>query len=201
METVYHGSVMFDPSSGALPVNSFALVTYVPDPLASFLDRLRTDLEPHSLSPRAHVTILPPRALEAGVTAGQAWDFIEKRLPDFPALEIDLGPVEMFPATNVVYVSIRYAFQQLQDMHCGLNAGPVKFAECHSYHPHVTIAQKLTAPQAAEVFQKATERWEQYRGPRKFLAEAFTFVQNTTADRWRDLNEYVLAPAPTGSLY
>ncbi len=192
---------MPDPSSGASPVNSFALVTYVPDPLASFLDQLRTDLEPHTLSPRAHVTVLPPRALKPGVTAEEAWEFIDRRLPDFPALEIDLGPMEIFPGTNVVYVSVRHAFGALQEMHCGLNAGPVQFAECHSYHPHVTIAQKLTEAEAADVFRKAEERWERYRGPRTFLAETFTFVQNTAADRWRDLNEYVLAPAPTGSLY
>lgn len=192
---------MSDPSSGAVPVNSFALVTYVPEPLASFLDQLRRDLEPNTLSPRAHVTVLPPRALQSGVTAEEAWDFIDSRMPEFPALEIDLGPIEIFPVTNVVYVSIRHAFRSLQEMHCGLNTGPVQFAECHSYHPHITIAQKLSESQAAEVFRKASERWERYRGPRTFLAETFTFVQNTTADRWRDLNEYLLAPAPTGSLF
>lgn len=190
---------MSGPSSGAEPINCYALVTYVPEPLASFLDRLRTDLEPHSLSPRAHVTVLPPRALAPGVTARDAWEFLDIHLPDFSALEIDLGPIEMFPGTNVVYVSIRHAFPQLQEMHQRLNSGPVASAECHCFHPHVTIAQKLSGPQAEDVFRKASERWEQYRGARTFWAETFTFVQNTSIDRWRDLREFVIPAAPVSS--
>jgi 2'-5' RNA ligase len=107
----------------------------------------------------------------------------------------------MFPGTNVVYVSVGYAFARLQEMHCELNAGPVHYQECYCYHPHVTVAQKLDDKMAADVFRLAQERWEHYCGPRTFVAETFTFVQNTSSDRWRDLEQYVLSPAPAGSLY
>ena len=43
-------------------VGHFALVAYIPDPLASFLDNLRLELTP-ACKPHAHVTILPPRPL------------------------------------------------------------------------------------------------------------------------------------------
>src|SRR3974377_478668 len=43
-------------------LNVFALVIYVPDPLARFLDDLRRELVPHC-NPRAHVSVLPPRPL------------------------------------------------------------------------------------------------------------------------------------------
>ncbi len=42
--------------------NQFALVSYIPDPLGNFLDRLRLDLVP-GCSPHAHVTVLPPRPI------------------------------------------------------------------------------------------------------------------------------------------
>ena len=43
-------------------INSFALVSYIPEPLAGFLDRLRQELVPNCFL-RAHVTILPPRPI------------------------------------------------------------------------------------------------------------------------------------------
>ena len=52
-------------TGGAQRINLFALVVYIPDPLAGFLDDLRKELVANCL-PRAHVTILPPRPLQAG---------------------------------------------------------------------------------------------------------------------------------------
>ena len=53
---------MDSPCRGGRTLGQFALVSYLSDPLASFLDRLRLDLDP-KCSPHAHVTILPPRPM------------------------------------------------------------------------------------------------------------------------------------------
>ena len=55
-------------SSGEeLTLSQFALVSYIADPLAGFLDDLRVELTP-DCNPHAHVTILPPWM--SHVTAG-----------------------------------------------------------------------------------------------------------------------------------
>ena len=48
---MYKGPTVWD------RINSFALVTYIPEPLAGFLDRLRQELVPNCFL-RAHATIL-----------------------------------------------------------------------------------------------------------------------------------------------
>jgi 2'-5' RNA ligase len=177
-------------------INCFALVTYIPYPLGRYLDRLRTELEPNSLSPRAHVTILPPRPLAPGVTPDQAWSFLDRFLPEFPALEIALDGISVFRETSVVFVSLADATSRiLTDMHRRLNAGPLLFQECFEYHPHVTLAQGLVPSQVPAVESTARERWDGYRGSRRFSAETFTFVQSLSDKRWIDLNQMTLQVA------
>jgi 2'-5' RNA ligase len=179
----------------ASPVNCFALVSYIPGPLGRILDDLRRDLEPKTLAPRAHVTLLPPRALGSGITPAAAQSFLDRVLAEAAAIEIDLGEIKIFPVTNVVYVSLDSGFLQLKRLHERLNSGPMIDAEPFHYHPHVTLVQGLTGSEAEHVRQKATERWDLYRGPRQFSTDAFSFVQANSAKRWTDLAEYILAPA------
>ncbi len=175
---------------GAERINSFALVAYIPHPLGRCLDRLRTDLEPNSLSPRAHVTILPPRPLAPDVTPNEAWDFLETWLLEFPPLEVELEDVAVFAETNVVFVSLSHATtRRLAEMHRQLNFGPLQFRECYEYHPHVTLAQGLTPDQVDSVEDRARDRWDTYAGSKKFCVETFTFVQSLSDKRWIDLNQ------------
>jgi hypothetical protein len=41
----------------------------------------------------------------------------------------------------------------------------------------------------AAVEHKARQMWEEYSGPRSFLAERTAFVQNTMGNCWIDLSE------------
>ncbi len=179
----------------ASPVNCFALVSYIPGPLGKILDDLRRDLEPNSLAPRAHVTLLPPRGLAPAVTPGEAQSFLERVLADAAAIEIQLGEIRIFPVTNVVYASVDAGFLQLKRLHERLNIGPLIDAEPFHYHPHVTLAQGLSLLEAERVRKQAADRWDLYRGPRHFSTDAFSFVQANSAKRWTDLAEYSLAPA------
>src|SRR4029077_19280876 len=90
-------------SNGADLVNCFSLVTYIPDPLRKFLDDLRRELVP-GCAPHAHVTVLPPRPLtdspDAAVTA------LRSRIPDFLPFQVTTGAVEVFEATDVIYLSV-----------------------------------------------------------------------------------------------
>src|SRR5712664_122234 len=89
-------------------INSFALVTYLSGPLAGFLDELRHDFGPDSRA-KAHVTVLPPRPLASSVphvmAAGNAWDELKIRLQDFQPFRVEIGEIEVFPETQVIYAS------------------------------------------------------------------------------------------------
>ncbi len=180
------------PHDGLEPINCFALVTYIPDPLGAFLDDLRRHLVPGCV-PRAHVTILPPRPLAAPTE--QAIGDLDSRILDVPAFEIEAGPLEVFANTSVVYIGLGKGRQELQRLHGVLNSGALEFDEPFPYHPHITVAQELQPEQVTELRENAQRRWAEYRGPRAFTAERITFVQNTMQQRWLDLAHWSLAEA------
>ncbi len=173
-------------------INCFALVNYIPGELGVFLDGLRKDLEPESQYPRAHVTVLPPRPLQENATSEQAGGGLDEFLPLMRPFEIVADQIEIFPCTNVVYLSVGGGFPALVELHGRLNHGALLFEECFSYHPHITLAQGLSAEQAVEIAGEASRRWAAYTGPRRFEAGTLTFVQNTTRNQWIDLKEYQL---------
>src|SRR5438045_5982721 len=84
-------------------LNVYALVIYVPDPLGRFLDDLRRDLVP-GCNPHAHVSVLPPRPL--AVDWSVAGEEVRDCAANWPAFEIKLGRVCMFPVTNVIYIEL-----------------------------------------------------------------------------------------------
>ena len=167
-------------------INQCAVVTYIPDPLGSFLDELRKQLVPSCL-PRAHVTILPPRPLNIPVES--AWEIIRTRVEEFPLFEIEATDVEVFETTNVVYLAIGKGFRELVELHDRLSNGPLAFEEPYPYHPHITLAQGINPEQVPAIVEQARVQWQKYPYERSFVVEHITFVQNTTHEIWIDLAE------------
>src|SRR6476660_9151793 len=125
--------------TGMEKLNQFALVIYIPDPLARFLDELRLELV-NGCRPRAHVTVLPPRPLpdvEAALEEARIMS------PEFPPFEIEAGDVEVFPKTKVIYIGLRSGGDQMRTMHEALNTGALLFDEPYAFHPHITLAQEF----------------------------------------------------------
>jgi 2'-5' RNA ligase len=181
-------------NNGVVPINCYALVTYIPGPLGEFLDELRRELVPTCL-PRAHVTILPPRPVSS--PAGAAIKQLNEWIAGIPAFEIEAREVEIFATTSVIYIGLGEGREELKRIHGRLNAGPLSFAEPFSYHPHVTLAQELGPEAVASALEEAKKRWAEFRGARTFAAEAMTFVQSTSDNRWVDLAHWTLGAVPT----
>jgi 2'-5' RNA ligase len=171
-------------------INSFALVCYLPQPLAGFLDDLRKRLVSECQS-RAHLTILPPRPLECQTE--QVWAEVRGGLTHFQPFRIELGRIEIFPITNVIYLSVVQGADELRRLHDRLNAGGLAFEEPFEYHPHVTLAQDLAPEDVPAVAELAAEFWRDFTGPRSFDLQRLTFVQNTLVNRWNDLRAFGLA--------
>src|SRR5512147_518306 len=137
-----------DPCSGAR-INLYSLVTYLPDPLGSFIDQLRGELVP-GCSLRAHVTILPPRCLQDAAAAGKQ---IGSTLELSEPFEVHLNEVEIFSNSNVVYLGLTHGLSRLEALHDALNMDAVFFKEPFEYHPHITLAQQIAEEQLHDVFQ------------------------------------------------
>ncbi len=177
-----------DPSAGDR-INSFALVSYIPEPIAGFLDRLRQELVPTCFL-RAHVTILPPRPLSS--TPAAAWHLITALAPRFKPFEVELTSIEVFPVSDVIYVKLDAGGPELKHMHDSLNISGLRFQEPFAYHPHVTLAQDLKPDELDELITVARARWAEFSFDKKFRAEKAFFVQNTRRNHWLDLGECAL---------
>jgi len=179
--------------SGDGPPNCYALVTYVPDPLGPFLDRLRKELEPNGDGPRSHVTLLPPRPVLG--SGEEALRLIETLYPSLPIFTISIGDVKIFPVSNVVYLEIVSGREMLNVLHQFLNCSILTYKEIFPYQPHLTIAQNLSPEQAEVIAEQVRERWSKWQGNRSFKVESVAFVRNTSGNRWTDLREFHLVPA------
>jgi 2'-5' RNA ligase len=188
---------MSSPCRGGRTLGQFALVSYLPDPLAWYLDRLRLDIDP-ACSPHAHVTILPPRPMHGEVK--QAIEQLTEESRSFPPIDIELGDVEIFPASNVIYIELAQGRREIHALHDLLEHGSLKFTCKFEFHPHITIGQDLEPEYVEEALQLARDKWAAYDGPRHFVVEALSFVQNIAPALWLDLARVPLAlPVPAGS--
>jgi 2'-5' RNA ligase len=166
-------------------INSFALISYLPDPLGGFLNSLRCELVPRCMA-RTHVTVLPPRPLTAGLPEA-VWQDLSASLENFPPFRVELTSIEVFPGTNVIYLSIGAGYRELERMHAALNHGALQFAEPYEYHPHVTLAQQLLPEEVELAAARARSRWREFPYSHGFMVDRLTFVQNTVENRWEDL--------------
>jgi 2'-5' RNA ligase len=183
-------------STGAVEqLSLYALVIYLPDPLRSFLDELRLEMAP-ACNPHAHVSVLPPRTLP--VPPALAIDEARQVLAEVPAFEIALGHIEVFPVTDVIYISVEAGADQLRRMHQSLNRGTLAYDEPFPYHPHITLAQEIESGRLDSLRELAFHRWQEYHGRRTFRAERTVFVRSSCRNQWVDLAEGPLRLAPAG---
>lgn len=172
----------------------FALVAYIPEPLGSFLTNLRSELVP-SCHLQSHVTLLTPRPL-----ASPTWaliDELRRETAGLDSFEVELGSLEVFPVTNVIYLSIARGRKEIIGMHDRLAGNMFAFKENYPFHPHITLAQEIPEEAVTDVFRHACGRWEAWPHPRSFLVEDLVFVRNVNMRGWEDLSTHRLQPVLT----
>ena len=179
------------PGEGGL----YALVIYLPDPLGEFLDHLRLEMVP-GCNPHAHVSVLPPRPLRVPPEA--AIQDARRIVAGFDPFHIELGAIEKFDVTDVIYISVEGGADQLRQMHRALNQGGLECAEPFTYHPHITLAQDIAPDRVAGLWDLATRRWREFQGPRVFQAHSTVFVRNAPCNQWIDLAEEPLRGVRVG---
>jgi 2'-5' RNA ligase len=168
------------------PINSYALVSYIPGRLGDFITALREDLVMGCVA-KSHVTILPPRPLH--VDPRIAREQFRSGLAPFTAFELDMPRIRVFEQTAVVFCEIGRGREELFDLHAALNTDGLYFDEPFDYHPHVTLAQGIHPDTLPEVYEHAVARWKESAPPSLVTIETVTFVQNTAGNIWIDLEE------------
>ena len=165
----------------------FALVSYTPEPLRSWLVQLRELLAIQANS-EPHITILPPRPLT--LPLDEAQEKIASVLDGCPRFEIELSGVRSFAGTNVLYLDVSDGANTLRRLHAELNAGEFCFQEDFDFHPHVTIGGPVPSAQMEEVSAKAAEAWQNSLCPARFAIEEISLLSvqgNGGRGAWRRL--------------
>jgi 2'-5' RNA ligase len=169
----------------------FSLVSYIPGPLGSFLTDLRTELV-SSCRLQSHVTVLPPRILSTPPSELIAQ--LRAKSRKLEPFEVELGELEIFPVTNVIYISISSGFQEMNRLHAALGDGLFAYSEPYPFHPHITLAQEIPLETVQDVYQQSLAKWEAWRGPKRFAVEELVFVRNVNQRGWETLSEHRLNP-------
>jgi 2'-5' RNA ligase len=152
---------------------SFALVSYIPDPLGSFLHNLRASF-PGEHNPQPHITLLPPRPLKLPVDA--ASQKAHNILLQFAAFEVELSKVRSFPETNVLYLDIAKGYRVLRDLHQALNAGDLDHTEEFEFRPHLTLSGRVESAHLPWVRREAETAWYSSDHPRRFTLDEVIFL-------------------------
>ncbi|HYO82639.1 MAG TPA: 2'-5' RNA ligase family protein [Bryobacteraceae bacterium] len=180
---------MDDPAQAEDRINSFALVGYIPGALGEFITELRRELVSDCVA-QSHVTILPPRPLSADPES--AVQDLRVRVAEFSPFEIEMPHIRVFEQSSVVFAEVQRGRSDLHELHDAFNTGVLHFDEPWHYHPHVTLAQGLPPEAVCEVYELARRRWTESAPTHSCIIDRLTFVQNTAANRWLDLEDYEL---------
>ena len=147
---------------------SLALVSYIPDPLGSFLNGLRHTLTGEA-TPNAHVTILPRRPLTVPVET--ASEQVLKLLTGFRSFAVELSSVRRFERTNVLYVDISEGSARLHALHDALSMGDLAYNEDFEFRPHLTLGSPESSSDVEALHRFAKTAWDAAPTFRRFLLQ------------------------------
>ncbi len=181
------------------PWGSLALVSYIPEPLGSFLHDLRRIL-PGDEQPQAHITILPPRPLKLPLEMAlqQAGCVLDR----FSSFAVHLSKVDCFTGTKILYLDLSGGVATLREMHSALNKGDLGHDEPFEFRPHLTIGGPVSPENLEPVRIMVEETWRASRHSPGFTVEEIIGLWSpldAAAGDWKRCWCYRLKPLPAGS--
>ncbi len=168
------------------PFGFFALVSYIPDPLGSFLSNLRTAL-PGVEFPEPHITILPPRPLK--ISVDEASSLVHATLEAFNSFNIELSTVSWFPSTHILYIALGEGDAAVRNLHEALNSKGLGHREEFEFSPHLTLSGFIPTEELARVTNQAERGWNAAPYPRSFSLRDIVFLWSPadTPGKWQRL--------------
>jgi 2'-5' RNA ligase len=171
----------------------FALVAYVPDPLASFLYEMRRSFSGVSC-PQPHVTILPPRPLRVPVES--ACQTAREILQMQNQFEVELSQVCYFANTHTLYLDVSDGAAKIHALHNSLNCGDLFHQEEFAFRPHVTVAGLVNPLHLPAMLQRVEADWRASSCSPRFLLSEVVCLQRTGKPKgsWQRLWSVKLNP-------
>jgi 2'-5' RNA ligase len=172
----------------------FALVTYIPEPLGSFLQGLR-EILPNNDSSEAHITLLPPRPLRLPVetVSKQARNILRQ----FPPFDVELSNVRRFAETQFLYLDLSEGNSLIHDLHDALNQGDLSDAEEFEFRPHLTLGGPVSPGALDSAQEQAEVTWRGARCAPRFTIHEVVCLwlsPNSAQGEWRRLWTQKLSP-------
>ena len=178
------------------PGSFFALVSYVPDPLGSFLDALRQSF-PGEKYPQAHITILPPRPLRVATESASRQALAVLR--NFSAFDVELTSVQRFPDTDVLYLDVSEGDRLLHQLHAALNSGVLADQERFEFRPHLTLGGPIPSEALPAEHKRAESAWESWDAPRRFTLNEVAALWGTPSGNSAEWQRLWTFNLPAGS--
>ena len=157
----------------APPWGFFTLVTYIPDPLGSFLEELRDDL-PGSGCSQVHITLLPPRVLKVPIEAASTR--IQGILSGFPQFQVELHRVRRFAETNFLYLDLNEGDSVVEELHAALNTGALADPEKFEFSPHLTLGGPVLPADLDSAQQQVQLAWDTRHCSPRFTIREVVFL-------------------------
>lgn len=170
-----------------------ALVSYIPDPLRSFLSGLRRNL-PGTDNPEPHITVLPRRLLrlENSRDPIPAVESVSREarwiVSQFPAFEVELSAVRHFVGTNVLYLDVADGNDRLHELHDALNTGALAHPEEFEFRPHLTLSGPVSDENLRSAQERAEQAWAAASCSRRFTVQEIVCLwlsSNGAQAEWR----------------
>jgi 2'-5' RNA ligase len=157
----------------------------LPEPFCSELADWRERLgDPSAAKIPPHITLLPPTSLEDDVV-----DKFESHLAavaaSHPPFQVRLvGSGTFLPVSPVVFVTVAEGAAACGRVAAEVHAGPVKREIHFAYHPHVTVAHDLPAPQLDQAIAALAD----YSA--EFDAASFALFERNEDGYWQTDREF-----------
>ena len=159
----------------------------IPSPWGELLTRRRIVAgDPAGSQVPAHLTLLGPTVIDADQlpTIDSYLESIATAQPPFVVRLRGAGTFR--PVTEVVYVEVAEGAAVCRQLAAAMQAAPGITAARFPYHPHVTVAQNVSA----DALDAVTADLADFDA--EFTVPAFTLFEHATAGSWRPDREYQL---------
>ena len=169
----------------------YAVVAYIQDAVGEFVRQMREELHPQLRHSAAHVSILPPRYLEAG-ESGIMETFAALCATESP-FAVNLGGVATFaPVTPTVFLRVEAGADRMRCMHSRFGSSSLGGVDDWPYVPHLTILKTTSLDRVPLAQSTAEAQWAAYAGSRTAWVRELTFVRENAGQTWVDLATFPL---------
>lgn len=159
---------------------NYGIVIFPSEELKDKINSYRKRYDPHYSIIAPHITLKDP--FEASDTEiEKIVDYIETISHDIPPIPIRLTRVSSFhPVNNVIYLKVQEN-EELSSLHEKLYEEPMKHEHPYNFVPHLTLAQKLSDVEHADVLERLKMVEVQYE---ETVKEFHLLRRDEESERW-----------------